>query len=102
MAYKFTIPFYAFRLHFQPGASLLAPLADNNVLRLGQPLRLVSEQYAEALQKKILNRGQLSELLQVYHNGDFYKGSLEIQFDEARDEISYPSFSLEFPYFFNF
>lgn len=102
MAFKFTVPFYAFRLHFHPGVSLLAPLADNSVLRLGQPLRLVAEQYAEALQRKVLNRGQFRELLQEYQKGDFYKGTIEIYFEEARDKISYPAFSLEFTYFFNF
>ena len=102
MAFKFSIPFYAFQLHFQPGASLLAPLADNTVLRLGQPLRLVAEQYAEALQRKVINRGQLRELLHAYQKGDFHKSSLEVQFEEARDKVSYPAFSLEFPYFFSF
>ncbi|MCO6476497.1 MAG: ATP-dependent Clp protease ATP-binding subunit [Phaeodactylibacter sp.] len=101
MAFKFSIPFYAFRLHFHPGTSLLAPLADNSVLRLGQPLRLVAEKYAEALQKKVLNRGQFRELLSEHQRGDFYKGSLEVRFEEARDKISYPAFSLEFTYFFN-
>ena len=101
MAFKFSIPFYAFRLHFQPGASLLAPLADNNVLRLGQPLRLVAEQYADALQQKVINRGRLREVLQEYQSGDFYQGSLEVRFEESRDQFSYPAFALEFSYFFN-
>lgn len=80
---------------------MLAPLADSNVLRLGQPLRLVAEQYAEALQGKVLKRGRFREMLQAYQKGDFYKGSLEIRFEEARDKVSYPAFSLEFAYFFN-
>ncbi|MCB0558119.1 MAG: ATP-dependent Clp protease ATP-binding subunit [Lewinellaceae bacterium] len=102
MAFKFSIPFYAFRLHLHPGASLLAPLADNNVLRLGQPLRLVAEQYANALQEKVLNLGNFRKLLHEYHKGHFYKSSLEVGFEEARDKVSYPEFSLEFTYFFNY
>lgn len=101
MAFRFSIPFYAFRLHFYPGISLLAPLADNTALRLGQPLRLVAGQYAEALQRKVLNRGQLRDLLNEYQRGHFYKGALEVNFDAARDGLSYPAFSLEFPFFFN-
>lgn len=101
MAFRFSIPFYAFRLHFQPGLSLLAPLAGHAVLRLGQPLRLVAEQYSEALQRKVLDRGQFRGLLDEYQKGDFYKRSLEIHFDAARDGVSFPAFSLEFAYYFN-
>ncbi|MCB0553378.1 MAG: ATP-dependent Clp protease ATP-binding subunit [Phaeodactylibacter sp.] len=101
MAYKFSIPFYAFRLHLHPGVSLLSPLADNTVLRIGQTLRTVASQYANTLQQKVLNTGQFHTLLDEYQQGDFLRNTLLVRFPAAKDGISYPAFQLEFEYFFN-
>lgn len=101
MAFKFSIPFLAFRMHLHPGLSLLSPVADNAVLRTGQALKSVAAQYADALQRKVLNTGQYHYLLDEYQDGDFYKDKLEVSFPAARDGVSYPAFKLEFDYYYN-
>ncbi len=101
MAFKFSIPFFAFRLHLHPGLSLLSPLSDNTVLRIGQSLQSVAGEYAGALQRKVLNAGQHHNLLDEYQEGDFFKSKVEVRFPAARDGISYPEFHLEFDYYYN-
>ncbi|NBC06741.1 MAG: AAA domain-containing protein [Bacteroidetes bacterium] len=101
MAFKFQIPFYAFRLQLQPEVSFLAPLSDAAVLRVNQALHTVAGQYANALQKKVLNEGQISELLQEYNRGGFAKGEVAVQFPAARQRPDYPAFQLSFTYFYN-
>ncbi|MCB9275993.1 MAG: hypothetical protein H6564_18255 [Lewinellaceae bacterium] len=85
MAFKFSIPFLAFRMHLHPGLSLLSPVADNAVLRTGHTLKSVAAQYADALQRKVLNTYQYHYLLDEYQDGDFYKDKLEVSFPAARD-----------------
>ncbi len=101
MAYTFSIPFYAFRLHLKPGVSLLAPLADQSVLRLQQPLPILAGQYAEALQQKVLDKGQIGEILNHFQQGDFHPGTVKVPFRAAKDGLAYPAFELEFFYYFN-
>ncbi|MCI5082554.1 MAG: AAA family ATPase [Saprospiraceae bacterium] len=101
MAYNITIPFYAFKLHFHSGPAFFIPLNDAGTLRMGQPLHLMAGAYAELLQRKVLDRGELEKLMQEMVNGDFLKGAIRVPFAEAKDKISYPAFSLEFDYFYN-
>lgn len=101
MAFNFKIPFYAFRLQLQPDVSFLAPLTDATVLRINQTMELVSGQYANALQKKVLNEGQISELLQEYSRSHFVKGEVSVDFPAARRRPDYPAFALTFNYFYD-
>ena len=101
MAYNYSIPFYAFKLHLQSGGFLTVPLNDQEAIRIGQPLHLLSDLYAELLQKKILNKGSFQKILDEYREGNFYKGAIKVEFPAAKDRISYPAFHLEFEYFFN-
>lgn len=101
MAFKITIPFFAFRLHFHSGGVLMMPLNDKNAIRLQQPLHLLAGKYAELLQNKVLNQGHYLHLLEEFHNGAFQKDKLMVNFPPAKDGLSYPGFSLEFEYFFS-
>ena len=101
MAYKFTIPFFAFRLHLHAGGSVLVPMGKESVLRIGSTIQQVAKQYAGALQKQVLNRGEISELLNEYQSGDFFKSYLEVKFPASKGQLKYPAFSLEFPFYFN-
>lgn len=96
-----TIPFYAFKLHFHAGSVLTMPMNDPEALRLGQPLRVVAEQYAEALQKAVLNKGQFHTLLETYRKGDFFRNFLRVSFPKAADGFNFPGFELQFEYYFN-
>jgi len=96
-----TIPFYAFKLHFHAGSVLTMPMNDPEALRLGQPLRVVAEQYAEALQKALLNKGQFHTLLETYRKGDFLRNFLHVSFPKAANGFNFPGFELQFEYYFN-
>jgi ATP-dependent Clp protease ATP-binding subunit ClpA len=101
MSFKFTIPFYAFRLHLHSGGSLMIPLAKPEVLRIGQTLSRVAKQYATAFQKEMLNRGNLAEILNEYHSGDFIPSTISVSFPAHKNNLSYPAFSLDFPFYYN-
>jgi ATP-dependent Clp protease ATP-binding subunit ClpA len=101
MAFELTIPFYAFRLHLQTGGSLLAPLNDQEVIRIKEKLPVLAGQYAEAIQRRVLNKGQVSELLNEYQQGHFIPAKIKVSFPASRDKFTYPSFELEFTYYFN-
>jgi ATP-dependent Clp protease ATP-binding subunit ClpA len=101
MAFELTIPFYAFRLHLKTGGSLIAPLNDREVVRIRERLPVLAGQYAEALQRKVLNQGQISELLDEYQRGSFIPARIKVSFPGAKDRFSFPAFDLEFSYFFN-
>lgn len=101
MSYKITIPFYAFRLHLNAGASLLTAMSDKQVLRIGQSLPVFAGKYAELLQRKVLNKGQYRQLLTEYREGDFIKDHLPVAFPAAKDGVSFPEFTLSFEFFFN-
>ncbi|NRA48328.1 MAG: AAA family ATPase, partial [Phaeodactylibacter sp.] len=101
MAFELTIPFYAFRLHLQTGGSLLAPLNDREVLRIKAKLPVLAGQYAEALQRKVLNKGLIGELLNEYQQGNFIPAKIRVRFPAAKDNFTYPAFELEFMYYFN-
>lgn len=100
MAFKFTIPFYAFKLHFHSGGELLVPLSDPGALNIGQPLHLLAGRYAEAFQRKLLNKGNFQPLLDEYGGKQMKKDKVIIPFPASKDRISYPKFELEFTYFY--
>lgn len=101
MAFKISIPFYAFRLHLHAGGSVLAALSDKQVLRIGESLPVFAGKYAELLQRKILNKGKYRQLLEEYREGSFFQDSISVSFPAAKDGFSYPAFQLEFDLFFN-
>lgn len=76
-------------------------MTDKEVMRIGQSLPVLSGQYAELLQRKILNKGKYSQLLEEYREGNFFNSQLNITFPAAKDGISFPEFTLEFDLYFN-
>jgi ATP-dependent Clp protease ATP-binding subunit ClpA len=101
MAYQITIPFVAFRIHFQSGEQILIPLTDKSVLRVGQSFEVLAGRYAEVIQTKLLNKGKLQQLLRECSNTQFTPDKLRVSFAKAKDEFSHPAFELEFDYFFS-
>ena len=100
MAYKITLPFWSFRVHFQSGEEILLPLSDKNVLRMGQSFEILAGKYAEVLQNKLLNKGKLQPLLREYNAEEWASGKLRVAFPKSKDEFTHPAFELEFDYFF--
>lgn len=101
MAFKITIPFFAFKIQFQSGIELLIPLADQDAVRIGQNFEILAGKYAEVIQYKLLNKGKFRQLLKEFHNTSYQKNTLDISFAKAKDGFSYPAFSLTFDYFFS-
>lgn len=100
MAYKLTIPFYAFKLHFSNGNTIEVPLMDARAVRINEPLHLLAGKYAETFQRKIIDKGGYAEILNEYVEGDYLHDTINISINPARDKVSYPSFELEFDYFY--
>ncbi|HMO38242.1 MAG TPA: AAA family ATPase [Saprospiraceae bacterium] len=101
MAYKISIPFYAFRIQFQSGDHLLIPRSDQEVLRIGEKFEILAGQYAETLQQYVLNKGHFQKLLNELLAADFQQDTLTVDFPAAKDGVSYPAFALSFNYFFH-
>ncbi|HKK77242.1 MAG TPA: AAA family ATPase [Saprospiraceae bacterium] len=100
MAFKITIPFYAFRLHFNPGLSFLNPLRDKNVLRTSMELQKMASDYEKIIQEKVLNKGNVARLLDEWSTEDFIKDEVSVSFPSAKDGITYPAFDLSFDMYF--
>lgn len=101
MAHNISIPFLAFRIHFQTGEKIIIPFGDKNVVRLGQPFEIISGKYAEIVQSKLLNKGKLQQLMREFNTLDFESGKLKVSFIKSKDEFTYPEFELEFDYFYS-
>ena len=100
MAFKISVPFLAFQLKFQTGESFLVPYSDKEALRVGQSFALMTGQYAEVLQRELLNKGKVQQLLGTWLKGDFTKAKLSVSFPAAMDGYSFPAFELDFDYFY--
>ncbi|TXB64878.1 AAA family ATPase [Phaeodactylibacter luteus] len=101
MAIDITIPFYTFRLRLATGGALMTPLQDHRIARIQQQAAAIAEEYAEAFQKQVLNKGQLQDLLSALPKGDFLKAQISVAFPQAADQMSFPAFSLDFDYYYN-
>ncbi|MEL6863665.1 MAG: AAA family ATPase [Bacteroidota bacterium] len=101
MAYTLSIPFFAFRLRLNSGGYLTSPLSDAQALRFHQSVDRIATQYAAELQGQLYKEGHLAQLMDEYHDGDFYRDRLSVDFPAANDGISHPDFELEFDYYFN-
>lgn len=100
MSFPIKIPFYAFKIHLSSGGSYLNPLNDETAVRFGVALDSMVKEYRDQLQEKMLNKGKYDSILEEFQQGDFCKKTIVVSFKEAKDRISYPSFSLEFDIFY--
>lgn len=100
MAYSITIPFFCLKLHFKTGGKIVTPLMDAQLLALNEPVSGITHRFQELFQENVLDKGLLLKLMDYVNKEDFYKGSLYVSFDAAKDGFSFPEFELEFEYFF--
>ena len=100
MAFTFTIPFFSIKLHFKTGGTVITPLMDNQLLALNESTSEIANRFEKLFQEKVLNNGTFLKLMNFVNEENFYKGSLSVSFDTAKDGFSYPDFELEFDYFF--
>ncbi|MDX1939955.1 MAG: AAA family ATPase, partial [Saprospiraceae bacterium] len=101
MAFKITIPFYAFKINFQADTHLFIPMTDKEVLRIGQSFEILTGKYAEIVQRQVFDKGKFRQLLDEYRPSEFSSDTLEINFPAAKDGFSYPAFSLSFDFFYS-
>lgn len=100
MSFPLSIPFYNVQLKFETGGTLTVPLMDNQVLLAGASSGKLAEYFKAAFQKKIVDKGNYTEILSHYIKGDFYQGHITIDFPASKDKMSFPAFELEFPYLY--
>ncbi len=100
MAYSISLPFFAVKLHFHSGGTMLTPLTDNEVIHVNQSIPILAGKFAEAFQRKVLNQGTLIPLMDELLEGDFFKASFPVSFEAAKDGRSFPRFELEFDYYY--
>ncbi len=100
MPQTLTIPFHAFKLHLQDGDIVTYPLSDANALHLKKNVGQLAKKYKEQFQKKLLDLGKYSSILDEIQRGDFAQKSLTLEFPASKDGISFPAFALEFDYFY--
>ena len=100
MSFFVSIPFFTVKLHFKSGGTVFTPLMDTKVVALNESTKEIANRFQELFQEKILNKGEYLKLMNFVNEEDFYKASLSVEFDGAKDGYSFPDFELEFEYFF--
>ena len=100
MPQTLTIPFHAFKLHLQDGDSIVFPMSDANALHIKSSVGRLAKKYKEQFQKKMLDHGKYSAVLDELEQGEFIQETFSIEFPPAKDGLSHPAFSLEFDFFY--
>ena len=100
MSHTLTIPFHAFKLTLLSGEPILIPMKDGQAMRVAEPMHLLAGRYANALQKKVFDKGSYQEALTEFQSGKYEKASVNVEFKESKDRIRYPDFTIEFDYFY--
>ncbi len=99
MSTFFTIPFLAFKLRFHGGNELILPLRDLDALQLGTLPEILAGKYAEKFQKIFIDRADYVTLVNEADYSDYFKAEISLEFNQAKDKIAYPNFSLDFFYY---
>ncbi len=100
MPYNVTLPFYAFKLTLRSGEQLQIPFDDLDAVYIGESTERLAADFTISLQENLLEKGKSQELIALNHSGNFNRDILEVHFAEAKDGMSYKSFSLSFVFFF--
>ena len=96
MPQNIALPFQTVVLRLNNGEELAFPLSDPSAFHLGTAAAGLSEKFATRFQKKQLDKGKITGLLDLLRDGIFQTKKISVPFPPAPDGISYPDFSLEF------
>ncbi len=96
MPQNITLPFQTIKLRLNAGEELAFPMADPNAFHLGISEAALSEKFAERFQKKQLDKGKITGLLDLLRSGDFQTKKIIVPFSEAPNGLNYPDFELDF------
>ncbi|MFK7946458.1 MAG: AAA family ATPase [Saprospiraceae bacterium] len=98
--HKITIPYKAVNLTFSDN-NILLPLTEHSVIRIDSSMGRLAEQFENAIQKKVLDKGYYSAVLEIKDaDANYKKGQITVDFPAAKDKISYPRFDLTFEYYY--
>ena len=100
MAFDLSIPFNAFEITLLSGQKIVVPFTDKEAFSMGETPSDAAGKFAAELQEHLLNKGFFSALLDEMSGKEVQQDLLHIHFDKARDGVSYPAFSIGFPYFY--
>ncbi|NJN77987.1 MAG: ATP-binding protein [Saprospiraceae bacterium] len=77
-------------------------MSEHSVIRIDSSMPRLAEQFENAIQKKVLDKGFYSAVLEVMDNGGTYeKGSLSVSFPASKDRYTHPEFQLTFDYYYH-
>lgn len=96
MPQNITLPFQTIVLRFNNGEEITFPLSDPNAFHFGIGATGLAEKFGARFQKKQLDNGKITGLLDMLRGGDFHSKKITVPFTKAPDGISYPDFELEF------
>ncbi len=96
---KFSTIYKGVRLQFFDN-KILKPLSEHSVIRIDSSMEKLANQFENAMQKKVLNKGLFSVVLEIGNEANYEKGSITVKFPEAKDRFSYPEFTLDFDYYY--
>jgi ATP-dependent Clp protease ATP-binding subunit ClpA len=98
--HKITLPYKAVRLQFFEN-KILVPLSEHSAIRINSNMTRLANQFENAIQKQVLNKGYYSAVLEIADNDGAYElASISVDFPASKDRFSYPSFQLTFDYFY--
>ena len=98
--HKISIPYKAVNLTFFDN-NILLPLSEHSVIRIDSSMSRLANQFENAIQKKVLDKGYYSAVLEMNDGeGNHKKEKITIDFPASKDKISYPKFDLTFEYYY--
>lgn len=98
--HKLTIPYKAVQLQFLDNR-ILVPLNEHSVIRIDSNMPRLANQFENAIQKKVLDKGVYSVILEITNGNEPYQtASISIDFPASKDRFSYPKFQLTFDYYY--
>lgn len=91
-----TLPFQNIKLTFQDGEVISIPLTDANAMHAKKGTLSLAKKFSKVFQEKVLDKGKYEQLMTQFRKGEFAKRVIKVDFPKAKDNVSYPAFSLEF------
>ncbi len=100
MAYKLSIPFRIFKLHFSGGGTVLAPQEDAHLLSANETSLELARRFEKQFQKMVIDKGELQELSPFFAEGNYEKKKVQLVLPPNSDYKLYPALAIEIEYIF--
>ncbi|MEM7104118.1 MAG: AAA family ATPase [Bacteroidota bacterium] len=102
MSYQLAIPFYTVKLNFANSGSINTPLLESEVMRVEYSASRLANEFANAFQNKILDKGGYASLLNYLAKDDFKTDTVKVEFQKISQKgmPDRPGFELEFKFLY--